>query len=67
MSAAIPNNGAAILADLREELEKAFRDIPAYGDIGFIVSFVDGYPARIEYKASLTRRVPRREDREARR
>jgi len=63
MSAATPNNGAAILADLRPELEKAFRDIPPYGDIGFVVSFVDGYPARIEYKASLTRQVPRRENR----
>jgi hypothetical protein len=56
--AAATNTGAAILESLRPELEKAFRDIPAFGSVGFEVHFVDGYPSRIEYSASLSRKVP---------
>lgn len=62
MSAAT-NSGAAILESLRPELEKAFRDIPAFGSVGFQVHFTDGYPTRIEYSASLSRKVPARAER----
>lgn len=55
MSAA--NTGAAILDSLRPELEKAFRDIPQFGEIGFRVIFTDGMPTRIEYSAALSRKL----------
>lgn len=61
--AAATNTGAAILESLRPELEKAFRDIPQFGSVGFTVHFVDGYASRIEYSASLSRKVPARLER----
>lgn len=46
-----------ILEQLQPELEKAFRDIPAFGEIGFRVIFTDGEPVRIEYSAALSRKL----------
>jgi len=38
---------------LYPELVKAFRDVPAYGEIGFHVRFHKGQPVRIEYSTAL--------------
>lgn len=57
------DNGAALLESLRPELLKAFRDIPAFGAIGFRVHFAEGEVIRIEYEASLSRRLQLRTDR----
>ena len=62
---AATDRGAAILATLRPELVKAFRDIPPFGEIGFRVYFNEGEPVRIEYSASLSRRLPPRPGRGA--
>jgi hypothetical protein len=51
------DNGAALFESLRPELLKAFRDIPAFGSIGFRVHFAEGEVSRIEYEASLSRRL----------
>ena len=61
--AAQPNDGAAILDSLRPELLKAFRDIPPFGSVGFEVFFQEGEPVRIEYSASLSRRLPPKAER----
>jgi hypothetical protein len=58
--AAANQNGAALLEQLRPELEKAFRDIPAFGEIGFRVFFAEGEPVRIEYSAALSRKLQSR-------
>jgi len=42
---------------LRPELEKAFRDIPPFGNIGFNVTFNESEPVRIEYSATLSRQL----------
>jgi len=42
---------------LRPEIEKAFRDIPPFGEIGFKVSFNESEPVRIEYHAALSRQL----------
>jgi hypothetical protein len=55
--AAATNKGAAVLDALRPELEKAFRDIPPFGEIGFRVFFAEGEPVRVEYSAALSRRM----------
>ena len=57
------DTGAALLESLRPELLKAFQDIPAFGSIGFRVHFTDGEVSRIEYEASLSRRLQPRTDR----
>lgn len=57
------NPGAAVLESLRPELEKAFRDIPQFGEIGLRVFFNEGEPVRVEYSAALSRRLPPRADR----
>lgn len=54
MSAAT-NSGAVMLERLRPELEKAFRDVPQFGEVGFRVFFTEGEPVRIEYTAGLSR------------
>lgn len=61
--AAANQTGAAVLERLRPELEKAFRDIPAFGEIGFRVFFADGEPVRVEYSAALSRKLLARPDR----
>jgi hypothetical protein len=48
---------------LRPELEKAFRDLPCFGEVGFRVFFTDEEPARIEYSAGLSKRLVPREER----
>jgi hypothetical protein len=55
--AAATNKGAALLDSLRPELEKAFRDIPAFGEVGFRVFFAEGEPVRVEYSAALSRKM----------
>jgi len=60
---AATNQGAAIINRLRPELEKAFRDIPPYGEIGFKVFFTDSEPVRIEFSAGLSRKLAPRADR----
>ncbi len=62
MKAAI-NQGAAYIDRLRPELEKAFRDIPPYGEIGFKVFFTDSEPVRVEYSAGLSRKLASRAER----
>ena len=57
MPAATGLAGAGILDTLRPELEKAFRDIPAFGSIGFEVQFHAGEPVKILYSATLSRQV----------
>lgn len=64
--AALPNNGAAVFESLRPELLKAFRDIPAFGEIGFRVFFQEGEPVRVEYSAALSRRLAPKAERGAR-
>jgi len=49
--------GAAMFERLRPEIEKAFRDIPPFGEIGFKVSFNESEPVRIEYHAALSRQL----------
>ena len=56
-------NGATLLESLRPELLKAFRDLPAFGSIGFRVHFAEGEVIRIEYEASLSRRIVARVER----
>ena len=53
-----PTTGASVLESLRPELEKAFRDIPAFGEVGFRVFFNEGLPVRVEYSAALSKRLP---------
>lgn len=60
---AASHNGAAVLDSLRPELEKAFRDIPPFGEIGFRVFFAEGEPVRVEYSAALSRRLSPKTDR----
>jgi hypothetical protein len=60
------NPGAAIFESLRPELEKAFRDIPPFGELGFKVYFSEGVPVRIEYSAGLSRRLAPKSERGAR-
>ena len=55
--------GAGMVERLRPELEKAFRDIPPYGEIGFRVFFTEGEPVRIEYSAGLSRKLSPRVER----
>jgi hypothetical protein len=61
-----PITGAAVFESLRPELLKAFRDIPAFGEIGFRVFFQEGEPVRIEYSAALSRRLAPKAERGAR-
>jgi hypothetical protein len=53
-----------MLEKLHDELEKAFRDIPPFGEIGFRVFFRDGEPVRIEYSAALSKQLKPRAERE---
>jgi len=55
--AAANQQGAALLEQLRPELEKAFRDVPAFGEVGFRVFFAECEPVRIEYSAALSRKL----------
>jgi len=50
--------GSDLLDSLRPELEKAFRDIPQFGEVGFRVFFQEGEPVRVEYSAGLSKRLP---------
>lgn len=63
--AAANQQGAALLEYLRPELEKAFRDIPTFGEVGFRVFFADGEPVRIEYSAALSRKLRGRNEYES--
>lgn len=63
MKEAVNHSGTAILEQLRPELEKAFRDIPAFGEVGFRVFFSEGEPVRVEYSAALSRKLLPRADR----
>jgi hypothetical protein len=49
--------GSAMIEKLRPELEKAFKDIPPFGEIGFRVYFNESEPVRIEYSAALSRKL----------
>jgi len=66
MSGTAPNSGAVMFDRLRPEIEKAFRDCPAWGTVGFTVHFVDSEPSRIEYAASVARQIRPRADRGSR-
>lgn len=46
-------------ATLTPEIRKAFRDIPSFGYVGLRVHFLDGEPSRVEYEASVSRRMNR--------
>lgn len=54
---AVSKPRTAIIERLRPELEKAFRDVPAFGEIGFRVFFADSEPVRVEYSAALSRKL----------
>lgn len=58
-----PNDGAAMFDTLKPDIRKAFRDIPAFGSVGFEVFFQEGAPVRVEYHAALSRRLPPKSDR----
>jgi len=49
--------GKSMVEQLRPELEKAFEDVPLYGEIGFRVFFKDGETIRIEYSTSLSQQI----------
>lgn len=48
---------------LRPEIERAFRDVPAFGEIGFRVFFTDGEPVRLEYSEGVSLKLAPRADR----
>lgn len=43
--------------DLIPELERAFKFVPAFGEVGFKVVFHEGQPVRIETMTSVSRQV----------
>lgn len=53
------SGGRDWFAVLTPDIRKAFRDPPPWGYVGFRVHFVDGEPNRIEYEASVSRRMNR--------
>jgi len=46
-----------ILKDLLPEIERVFKFIPAFGEVGFKVVFHESQPVRIETTTSLSRKV----------
>ena len=61
--ASATQSGAAILEFLRPELEKAFKYIPPFGEIGFRVIFHENEPVRIEYQCAISHRLQQKADR----
>ncbi len=53
----------AMFERLRPEIERAFRDVPAFGEIGFRVFFTDGEPVRLEYSEGVSLKLAPRADR----
>jgi excisionase family DNA binding protein len=47
----------SILKDLIPELERAFKFVPDFGDVGFRVVFHENQPVRIETTTSVSRNV----------
>ncbi len=51
------NENKRVLDQLMPEIEKAYRSIPQYGDIGFKVFFHEGEPVRIEVTGGLSKKL----------
>ena len=52
-----PPKGLSILDLLRPELEKAFSDIPSFGEVGFRLVLHDSQVVRIEYSSSKSVKI----------
>ncbi|MEI6388323.1 MAG: hypothetical protein WCQ50_17005 [Spirochaetota bacterium] len=51
---------AELLAKISPDILKSFATIPAYGSLGFVIHFVDGEVARLEFSGSIQKKIVNR-------
>ncbi len=50
----------ALLAKISPDILKSFNTIPVYGSLGFVIHFVEGEVARLEFSGSIQKKIGNR-------
>lgn len=53
----LPKTGVPLLESLMPEIERAFKNVPAFGDISIRVILHEGMPVRIETSSSVSKLI----------